>query len=607
IKLLNENRFLSIAEAFSWDSGNYSCKGVNQVGEEKLNFKVSVLSPPKFVRYSVEPLLHTNDFKNSKLKHDRRERNTIVVKVMKDEDVTLECLTESSPKAKVHWLKIDFYDSSKNILLDEDEENLFIKSIKESSSFMCYINNTVGNVHKIFQIDVQYAPKLVGDERTEVKHSIKLHHGVNLLCNVEGNPEPQIQWMFNGTKILNSDKRFYFSNDNQIMRIIDINKSNQGKFLCNAVNDYGRLQRVFYVNVEVPIQWSAFGPWTICSVSCGSGGIQYRTRICLLTNGLPATAEDYHCVGENVESRKCNQLACPINGGWGKFSEWSKCPKCIDDAIHELPVTSKRVRKCDSPQPSNGGLDCSGSEIEELECKIDFCPVHGGWSKWSPWSACSKTCGSGHRTRKRECNNPSPKYNGTSCRGENVEFEECKMKLCLAQNLKKSFRSDYEDDFEEKSNESREKYKELAELEIKDEKGNVRNFQFMNHREIEFSSPIRDLMGPNIPKIIVTLDTYKPISEETFLEHLSRLRVVHDEAQTESSSSNNLELDSTESVGKVRKKCIRGFAYNTNNDQCEDINECEEQHQNNCKHDEKCVNVLGSFRCDKKPQRRMKS
>ncbi|CRL02199.1 CLUMA_CG015436, isoform A, partial [Clunio marinus] len=150
-----------------------------------------------------------------------------------------------------------------------------------------------------------------------------------------------------------------------------------GKFLCNAVNDYGRL--------------SAFGPSTTCSVSCGSGGIHYR-----------ATAEDYLCVDENVESRKCNQLACPINGGWGKFSEWSKCPK--------------------------------------------------------------------------------------------------------------------------------------------------------------YYVPIPDIMEPNIPKIKVTLNTYKPIPEETFLEHLSRLRVVHDEAQTKnSSSSNNLESDSTESVRKDLMKQITVF------------------------------------------------
>lgn len=387
------------------------------------------------------------------------------------------------------------------------------------------------------------------------------------------------------------------------MRIIDTKKHNQGKFVCVAENELGRVERVLYVKVDVPIQWSAFGAWSTCSVSCGSGGIQYRTRICLLSNGHPATSEDYKCVGESVETRKCNRLPCPVNGGWGDFSSWSECPRCINEKIHEIPFLSKRVRKCDLPIPSNGGLECPGDDTEELECQSKYCVMNGGWSEWSTWSSCSKTCGPSHRFRRRSCNNPAPKHNGSECDGENVEFDDCKLPPCIDR-LKKSFNGEDDNDLEDWSNESREKYGEAAEFEIKDSNGITRNYQFMNHREVEIAPPIRDVNG-NSPKIRVTLDTYRPISEETYNQHV-RHQSTYRNTQRPSTSSEDIELESTEidQPPPRRRNCLQGFSYNHSSDQCEDINECLKQ---KCATGEICVNTLGSFRCVKKSQRQARN
>jgi hemicentin len=61
---------------------------------------------------------------------------------------------------------------------------------------MCYLNNTIGNIHKLFNVVVQYPPTFVGSETTESHEAVKLHHGINLNCKVDGKPEPKVSWIF---------------------------------------------------------------------------------------------------------------------------------------------------------------------------------------------------------------------------------------------------------------------------------------------------------------------------------------------------------------------------------------------------------------------------
>ena len=57
-------------------------------------------------------------------------------------------------------------------------------------------------------------------------------------------------------------------------------------------------------------------------------------------------------------------------------------------------------------------------------------PVDGGWGEWALWSACSKTCGGGTKTRDRGCDNPAPAYGGVQCDGENSGTDSCNNDEC---------------------------------------------------------------------------------------------------------------------------------------------------------------------------------
>ncbi|XP_078581925.1 scavenger receptor cysteine-rich domain-containing protein DMBT1-like [Branchiostoma floridae x Branchiostoma japonicum] len=67
-----------------------------------------------------------------------------------------------------------------------------------------------------------------------------------------------------------------------------------------------------------------------------------------------------------------------------------------------------------------GREDCGHSEDVGVVCSVD-----GGWTDWSPWSACSVTCGVGEQTRARSCTNPAPAHGGAECDGDAEETQEC--------------------------------------------------------------------------------------------------------------------------------------------------------------------------------------
>ena len=163
--------------------------------------------------------------------------------------------------------------------------------------------------------------------------------------------------------------------------------------------------------------WSAFG---LCDKTCG-GGIQSRSRTCT----RPPPANDGRlCNGDSSGTRACNTQGCPVNGGWSKWSVFGKCDKTCGGGIQT------RARSCTNPVPANYGKDCKGPMTDSQACNTGGCPVDGEWSKWSAFGECNRTCGRGTQTRTRSCTNPVPQNNGKNCNGPMIDSRACKIKGC---------------------------------------------------------------------------------------------------------------------------------------------------------------------------------
>ncbi|WAR29734.1 HMCN1-like protein, partial [Mya arenaria] len=59
-------------------------------------------------------------------------------------------------------------------------------------------------------------------------------------------------------------------------------------------------------------------------------------------------------------------------------------------------------------------------------------PIDGNWAIWSRWTACSTTCGTGHKSRTRSCTSPRPSGGGQYCTGTDHSSASCLTKICPA-------------------------------------------------------------------------------------------------------------------------------------------------------------------------------
>eukprot|EP00795_Rhopilema_esculentum_P001382 gene1382-15786_t len=186
---------------------------------------------------------------------------------------------------------------------------------------------------------------------------------------------------------------------------------------CNAtpLSD-GKTRRLCNCQDLDDVGFSSWASWSYCSNSCG-GGKQTSRRDCLLPQG--------GCKGDNWQTRDCNTTPCPVNGNWGQWLTFSTCNKTCGYGFQH------RHRRCDNPAPSNGGEDCYGQSVEEMEgCNPHLCPTNGGWSSWEGTGICNQACGGGQLVQRRYCDNPRPEFGGEYCQGSPNKTEPCNTHKC---------------------------------------------------------------------------------------------------------------------------------------------------------------------------------
>ncbi|XP_045163907.2 hemicentin-1-like [Mercenaria mercenaria] len=163
--------------------------------------------------------------------------------------------------------------------------------------------------------------------------------------------------------------------------------------------------------------------WTTWSTCTRTCGTGHSSRTRSCANPVPQN-NGAQCPGSATDTQSCNTNLCPINGGWTSWTLWSTCSRTCGTG------SSSRTRSCTNPAPKHNGAQCFGPAYDTKTCSHNSCQVDGGWTSWTRWSTCSSTCGTGTSTRTRSCTNPAPSNNGWQCYGPATDMTTCNSNPC---------------------------------------------------------------------------------------------------------------------------------------------------------------------------------
>jgi len=156
--------------------------------------------------------------------------------------------------------------------------------------------------------------------------------------------------------------------------------------------------------------FSKYGAWAKCSRTCGTG-VQVRSRTVVSGN---------NCRDPLTQSQQCGIVKCPINCQMGNFGYWTSCTKTCG-------VGSQSAYRSVRVSPAYGGKKCESSQKTQ-KCNTAKCATNCAVSAWTAWSKCGKTCGSSKRTRTRVVTVKAA--NGGSCLNALTDYMDCNHGVC---------------------------------------------------------------------------------------------------------------------------------------------------------------------------------
>ncbi|KAM8994447.1 neural cell adhesion molecule L1-like protein isoform 8-T22 [Ara ararauna] len=177
------------------------------------------------------------------------------VTVIKGGVLLLECIAEGLPTPHLNWVKI-----TGNLPKDEPETENFGKILKidhvttaDEGTYQCTASNPMGRAKHEFHVHVEEPPQWIKKPQGGV-YSV----GTNLvlLCEAIGNPEPTIQWKFNGMPIDTPDTVWVFAGRTFRGRIsareislTNLQLQDSAVYQCEASNKHGTILASANVNV----------------------------------------------------------------------------------------------------------------------------------------------------------------------------------------------------------------------------------------------------------------------------------------------------------------------------------------------------------------------
>ncbi|KAI5614770.1 hemicentin-1 isoform X1 [Silurus asotus] len=408
------------------DSGSYTCVATNTVGQHSQTIDLYVHTHPAFTEILGDMALN------------------------KGERLLLACGATGIPPPKITWaFNNNIIPAHYNHASGLSELVIERVSKDDAGTYSCVAENRVGSIKSLGFVYVKEPPIINGDVHSN--HIEPLGGNAILNCEVRGDPPPTIQWSKKGINVRVSSRIRQL--DNGSLALYGTVSEDAGSYVCVATNDAGVVERTVTLTLQSspvftvePVD-TVVDSGSIIVLNCQAQGeptpviewarngrpVLANDRIVTLSNGSLRLSSaqkedtaDYECVARNRIGSALVHMALTVrvHGGFSEWMEWGACSVPCGLGVQ------RRLRRCNNPQPANGGRPCSGSDSETRSCHGKPCPVDGQWSEWTAWEDCSRSCGQGNRTRVRTCSKPPAQHGGRACEGRAVEVIMCSIRPC---------------------------------------------------------------------------------------------------------------------------------------------------------------------------------
>ncbi|XP_038045102.1 SCO-spondin-like [Patiria miniata] len=145
---------------------------------------------------------------------------------------------------------------------------------------------------------------------------------------------------------------------------------------------------------------------------------------CTCVNGKMECTKE-RCQETVTQSSSCESSGtCAVDCTWNEWTKWSACTRTCGVG------QQRRTRSFNPAMYGGKECDNKNDTVETKPCSLLACPVNGGYFQWSEWSNCTKSCDGGNTERMRKCNNPTPKNGGEPCRGPAKQTKTCNSEPC---------------------------------------------------------------------------------------------------------------------------------------------------------------------------------
>ncbi|XP_043941249.1 hemicentin-1 [Protopterus annectens] len=234
VRLFSGGRTLRLMHAATDDAGRYTCVVTNLAGEERKNFNLDVLVPPRILG-------------------DNKPED---VRVKEKHNVTLTCEATGSPVPTITWMKDDqplSKDTEHNILSGGRFLELFNTHVADTGRYTCIASNTAGDRSQSFNLNVLVSPTIAGTDNngTPEEVIVILNSPTSLVCEAQSYPPATITWLKDGAQF-ESNRNVRILPGGRTLQILNAQEDAAGRYTCVATNEAGETLKNYEVKVFIP-------------------------------------------------------------------------------------------------------------------------------------------------------------------------------------------------------------------------------------------------------------------------------------------------------------------------------------------------------------------